>query len=65
MTDNDMKLAQIADDLWANWADFEDSKADAMDEMLGEIYRAKLDCVFKILKRHGIDPSKSWMNEVR
>lgn len=45
----------IAYSLRAEYGDFIDSLDDPMDTLLGEIYRWKLQNVFNILKRHGID----------
>lgn len=47
-------LGNIADDLSAIKADFEDSIDCEMTIILGEIYRQKIIDIFNILEKHGV-----------
>lgn len=54
--DNDKMamLQNIADDLSAIKADFEDSIDCEMTIILGEVYRQKIIDIFDILEKHGV-----------
>lgn len=54
--DNDKMamLQNIADDLSAIKADFEDSIDCEMTIILGEVYRQKIIDIFSILEKHGV-----------
>ncbi|MCQ2495991.1 MAG: hypothetical protein MJ131_05310 [Lachnospiraceae bacterium] len=47
-------LKDIANELKAEYRDFKASEADDMDIQLGEIYRVKIENIFKILDKKGI-----------
>lgn len=47
-------LKGIAEEISAEYKDFKESQNDEMDILLGEIYREKLNNIFKLLERKGI-----------
>jgi len=49
-----MNKNEIARKLWVQYIDFEESKSDKMDLLLGEIYRDHLEKVYRVLKEAGI-----------
>lgn len=48
-------LSSIAHALKYTYEDFDECANDAMDIELGEVLRAKLECIRKILRREGVE----------